>query len=331
MPRTARRGSMSNAWACTRASAPRPGRSARGARGGWAKASLTWGHPRGSAPASPAASRSAARRRAGGRGQGVGPEARATPGKAGYPWRPARSALLPGSIAAERGPQPGRGRCNGLRQATGPRRCGRTYGPRRAWQCSPRGARQSPTAGGSVTRPAGAPPRWRHQRRAWGARDGLGGPCATTRRALDAPCPAARGRGRRPPAPGQAVSAGRRSLAPEVWRRLTGREGAHGPGERALGPCRGQTRLARPRPGPAACLGVPRCPLADERPWEPQASRAACAQDAGARAHASRRPPPTGQAALVEPARTAPARVITAGRGLAASCHRGPGEAGMDA
>ena len=157
MPRTARRGSMSNAWACTRASAPRPGRSARGARGGWAKASLTWGHPRGSAPASPAASRSAGSRRAGGRGQGVGPEARATPGKAGYPWRPARRALLPGSIAAERGPQPGRGRCNGLRQATGPRRCGRTYGPRRAWQCSPRGARQSPTAGGSVTRHAGAP------------------------------------------------------------------------------------------------------------------------------------------------------------------------------
>jgi translation initiation factor IF-2 len=73
MPRPARRGSMSNAWACTRASAPRPGRSARGARGGWAKASLTWGPPRGSAPASPAASRSAARRRAGGRGQGGAP------------------------------------------------------------------------------------------------------------------------------------------------------------------------------------------------------------------------------------------------------------------
>jgi len=71
--------------------------------------------------------------------------------------------------------------------------------------------------------------RFRRQLRERGERYMLGVPCTTTIRDLEAPLPAYQGRGRRPKGPWQSVSAWRRSLDPEVWTRLTVRDGEKGP------------------------------------------------------------------------------------------------------
>src|SRR5262249_1592243 len=59
----------------------------------------------------------------------------------------------------------------------------------------------------------------RQELRERGERYGLGVPCTTTIRALEAPRPESAGRGRRPKAPWQSVTEWRMSLAPTVWTR----------------------------------------------------------------------------------------------------------------
>src|SRR4249920_3332303 len=56
--------------------------------------------------------------------------------------------------------------------------------------------------------------RFRHALRERGERYVLGVPCTTTMRDLEAPSPAYQGRGRRPKAPWQSVTAWRKSLDP---------------------------------------------------------------------------------------------------------------------
>jgi len=113
----------------------------------------------------------------------------------------------------------------------------------------------------------------------------LGGPCTITIRALEAPLPASSGRGRRPKAPGQSVTAWRQSLTADAWIPWTVRDGEKGPVEIDLVKCRGQTRMERKRIGPAEWLVVTRRPLTDDRPLEPRASRDATDQDTRYRYH----------------------------------------------
>jgi hypothetical protein len=77
--------------------------------------------------------------------------------------------------------------------------------------------------------------------------------------------------------------------------------------------CRVQTRLERKRTGPEEWLVVTRRPLADNRTWEPRASRDATDQDA--RYHYQYHLTPTGGSAvaLPEPSLAELARVIKAG------------------
>ena len=89
-----------------------------------------------------------------------------------------------------------------------------------------------------------------------------------------------RGRGRRPKAPWPSVIAWRKSLDPEVWTRLTVRDGEQGPIEIEMVRRRVQTRLERQRTGPEEWLGVTRRLLADEGTLEALASRDASDQDA---------------------------------------------------
>jgi SRSO17 transposase len=63
--------------------------------------------------------------------------------------------------------------------------------------------------------------RFRQELRERGERYVLGVPCNTTIRDLEALPPAYQGRGRRPKAPWQSVTAWRKSLDPTAWRRLT--------------------------------------------------------------------------------------------------------------
>src|SRR5256886_10254684 len=70
---------------------------------------------------------------------------------------------------------------------------------------------------------------FRGELRARGERYVLGVPCTTTMRDLEAPLPAYQGRGRRPKAPWQSVSAWRHALDPAGWTPLTVREGENGP------------------------------------------------------------------------------------------------------
>jgi SRSO17 transposase len=121
--------------------------------------------------------------------------------------------------------------------------------------------------------------RWRQELRERGERSVWGVPCTTTLRDLEAPLPAYAGRGRRPKAPWQAVTEGRTSRAPTVWTRLTVRDGEQGPGHLAMVKRRVHTRRERKRLGPEAWLVVPRRPPADDRTWEPRASRDATDQD----------------------------------------------------
>jgi hypothetical protein len=122
--------------------------------------------------------------------------------------------------------------------------------------------------------------RFRHALRARGERYVLGVPCTTAVRDLEAPLPAYQGRGRRPKAPWQSVSAWRHALDPDGWTRLTVRDGEQGPVEIELVKRRVQTRLERKRTGPQEWVVVTRRPLADASTLETQASRDACDQDA---------------------------------------------------
>jgi SRSO17 transposase len=173
--------------------------------------------------------------------------------------------------------------------------------------------------------------RFRHELRARGERYVLGVPCNTTMRDLGAPLPAYRGRGRRPQAPWQAVSAWRQSCDADGWTHLRVRDGEKGPIETEMITRRVQTRLERKRTGPEECLVVTRRPLADESPWEPQASRDACDQDTRYRYRYYLTPTCGFEAEQEEAALVELARVIKAGTCIEASFKRGKGEAGMDA
>jgi hypothetical protein len=177
----------------------------------------------------------------------------------------------------------------------------------------------------------GRPTRVRGELRARGERYGLGGPCTTTVRALEAPGPAEHGRGRRPKAPWQAVSAWRHALAPAGWTRLPGRAGATGPVARAMGTRRVQTRLERKRTGPEEWLGVTRRPRTDASTSAGTAAREATEHDGRDSDRYSLTPTSPATSELLEPSRAELARVSTAGLCLAAGCKRGNGEAGLDA
>ena len=171
----------------------------------------------------------------------------------------------------------------------------------------------------------------RHALRERGERSGLGGPCTTTRRDVEAPLPASPGRGRRPQAPWQSVPAWRQALHPPAWRRLTVRDGEQGPVDIEMLTCRVQTRLERKRTGPDAWLVVPRRPLSDTRTVEPQGSPDATDQDARYRSRYSCSPTGVFAGELAAPSLAELARVIKAGACIAARFKRGKGEAGMDA
>jgi SRSO17 transposase len=162
-----------------------------------------------------------------------------------------------------------------------------------------------------------------------GERYGLGVPCTTTMRALEVPWPASAGRGRRPKAPGQSVTAGRPSLHPTAWRRLTVRDGETGPVAIAMVRRRVQTRLERKRRGPAEWLVVTRRRLAADRTLEPQASPEATDQATRYRYQYSLTPPAGSGGAFEEPSLGELARVIKAGACIEARVQRGKGEVGM--
>jgi len=149
-------------------------------------------------------------------------------------------------------------------------------------------------------------------------------------RDLEALLPAYQGRGRRPKAPWQSVTAWRQSLAPDAWTRLTVRDGEKGPVEIEMVTRRVQTRLERKRTGPEEWLVVTRRPLSDERTFEAQASRDACDQDAWYRYRYYLTPTCVSEGELKEPSLAELAWVIKAGTCIEASFRRGKGEAGMD-
>jgi SRSO17 transposase len=173
--------------------------------------------------------------------------------------------------------------------------------------------------------------RFRYELRERGERYVLGVPCTTTMRDLEAPLPAYAGRGRRPKAPWQSVTAWRQALPGETWTRLTVRDGEKGPVAVELVRRRVQTRLERKRTGPTEWLVITRRPLSDDCTLETQTSRDACDQDTryGYRYYLT--PTQTLASELEEPSLAELARVITAGSCIEASFKRGKGEAGMDA
>jgi SRSO17 transposase len=171
---------------------------------------------------------------------------------------------------------------------------------------------------------------FRHQLRERGERYVLGVPCTTTMRDLEAPLPAYAGRGRRPKAPWQSVTAWRQSLPGNAWTHLTVRDGEKGPVEIELVRRRVQTRIARKRTGPAEWLVVTRRPLTDDGTWEARASRDATEQDERYRYHYYLTPTAGCAGAFQEPSLGELARVIKAGACIEASFKRGKGEVGMD-
>jgi len=177
----------------------------------------------------------------------------------------------------------------------------------------------------------GRPTRFRGELRQRGERYVLGVPCHTTRRDLEAPSPAYQGRGRRPKAPWQSVSAWRQALGSHRWTRLAGRDGEQGPGGIAMGKRRVQTRLERKRTGPEAWLVVTRRLLSDESGLEGKDSSDAMEHDGQYCSRYALTPTSVSQAELQEPSLGELARVIKAGNGIEASFQRGQGEAGMDA
>ena len=176
----------------------------------------------------------------------------------------------------------------------------------------------------------GRPTPFRHALRERGERYVRGGPCKTTMRDLEAPWPTYQGRGRRPKAPGHAVRAGRQACDAEGSTPVSVRDGEKGPIAIEMITCRVQTRLERKRTGPAEWLVVTRRPLVDDSTGEPQASRDACDQDPRYRYQYYLTPTCGAEAEREALARGDLARVITAGRCIAASCKRGKGAVGMD-
>ena len=172
--------------------------------------------------------------------------------------------------------------------------------------------------------------RFRQDLRARGERYVLGVPCNTMMRDLDASLPAYHGRGRRPKASWQSVTAWRKSFNPAGWTRLTVRDGEKGPVEIEMVKRRVQTRLERKRTGPEEWLVVARRLLADDSTWEPQASRDACEQDARYCYRYDLTPTQTHTSESEEPSLVELARVIKAGVCIDASFKRGKSEAGMD-
>src|SRR6266849_583396 len=171
---------------------------------------------------------------------------------------------------------------------------------------------------------------FRHQLRERGERYVLGVPCTTTMRDLEAPLPAYAGRGRRPKAPWQSVTAWRQSLPGNAWTHVTVRDGEKGPVEIEMVRRRVQTRLERKRTGPEEWLVVTRRPLTDDGTWEARASRDATEQDERYRYHYYLTPTAGCAGAFQEPSLGELARVIKAGVCIEASFKRGKGEVGMD-
>jgi SRSO17 transposase len=169
---------------------------------------------------------------------------------------------------------------------------------------------------------------FRGELRQRGERYVLGVPCHTTVRDLEVPLPAYQGRGRRPKAPWQSVSAWRQSRTSDAWTRLTVRDGEKGPVEIEMIKRRVQTRLERKRTGPEEWLVVTRRPLADDRTSEGKSSPDATEQDDRYRYYLT----PTAVSGMEreEPSLAELARVIKAGLCIEASFQRGKGEAGMD-
>jgi SRSO17 transposase len=173
--------------------------------------------------------------------------------------------------------------------------------------------------------------RFRHELRERGERYVLGVPCNTTICDLEAPSPKYAGRGRRPKAPWQSVTAWRQSLAPRVWRRCTVRDGEKGPVEIEMVTRRVQTLIERKRTGPEEWLIVTRRPLADDRTLEARASRDALDQDTRYRYQYYLTPTDGCGVVFKDPSLGELARVIKAGTCIEASFKRGKGEVGMDA
>jgi SRSO17 transposase len=171
---------------------------------------------------------------------------------------------------------------------------------------------------------------FRHALRERGERYVLGVPCNTTMRDLEAPLPTYQGRGRRPKAPWQAVRAWRQACEAEGWTHVSVRDGEKGPIAIEMLTRRVQTRLERKRTGPEEWLVVTRRPLADDRTWEPQASRDACDQDTRYRYRYYLTPTCGAEAEREKLSLVELARVITAGLCIEASFKRGKGEVGMD-
>ena len=163
-----------------------------------------------------------------------------------------------------------------------------------------------------------------------GERYVLGVPCNTTMRDLEALPPEYQGRGRRPKAPWQSVTAWRKWLDPNAWRTCTVRDGEKGPVAIAMVKRRVQTRMERKRTGPAEWLVITRRPLTDDCTLEPRASRDATDHDAHYRYHYYRPPSDGCRVACQEPSLAELARVIKAGACIEASFQRGKGEVGMD-
>jgi SRSO17 transposase len=171
---------------------------------------------------------------------------------------------------------------------------------------------------------------FRHELRERGERYVLGVPCNTTIRDLEAPLPEYSGRGRRPKAPWQSVTAWRNSLAADAWTHLTVRDGEKGPVDIEIIKRRVQTRIERKRTGPEEWLVVTRRPLADDRILEPKASPDATEQDARYRYHYYLAPTGVSEVELAVPSLAELARVIKEGACIEASFKRGKGEVGMD-
>src|SRR5215467_9248593 len=171
---------------------------------------------------------------------------------------------------------------------------------------------------------------FRGELRARGERYVLGVPCTTTMRDLEALPPAYQGRGRRPKAPWQSVTAWRKLLDPRAWRTCTVRDGEKGPVAIEMVTRWVQTRMERKRTGPAEWLVITRRPLTDDCTLEPRASRDATDHDAHYRYHYYLTPSDGCRVAFQEPSLGELARVIKAGACIEASFKRGKGEVGMD-
>jgi len=172
--------------------------------------------------------------------------------------------------------------------------------------------------------------RFRGELRERGERYVLGVPCSITMRDLEAPLPAYAGRGRRPKAPWQWVTAWRQALPGHMWTHLTVRDGEKGPVEIELVRRRVQTRIERKRTGPEEWLVVTRQPLSDDHTLEPKASPDATDQDARYRYQYYLTPTAGCEVTFKEPSLGELARVIKAGACIEASFQRGKGEVGMD-